>query len=180
MPHLTYITPTFAVAAALAPADFDSLARCGVTSVISNRPDGEAGALLTARQEAALAWRAGLRFAHVPAPKHDLFSDDVVEAMAAALARLEGAGCDRDGVVVAHCASGLRSAIVWAAASARSEPVDCVLAALARAGLELEALRDDLVSQAGRRRGLDRPAALDCRQSPVDGGALAGLVAPAA
>jgi hypothetical protein len=65
--------------------------------------------------------------------------------------------------VLAHCKSGLRSAIVWAAASARSQPVDCVLAALAAAGFELDFLRDDLEQQADRKRWLDAPAAtLDC------------------
>lgn len=157
MPKLVYLTPTFAVTAALVDGDFAELARVGAVAVISNRPDDEVGAKLTARAEAACAWRAGLKFAHVPAPKHDVFTDAVVEGMAAVLARFEA-----QGLIVAHCVSGLRSAIVWAAASARSQPVDCVLAALRRAGFDLDMLRDDLEAQADRRRWLGSPRALDC------------------
>jgi sulfide:quinone oxidoreductase len=160
MPPITYITPRFAVCAALTPEDFADVARLGFTAVISNRPDGEDAGQLAARQEAALAWRAGLKFRHVPATKLDLMTDEVVEGMAEALAGL-------DGPVLAHCKSGVRSAIVWAAASARSQPVDCVLDALTKAGLDLDFLRDDLEQQADRKRWLGTSAqALDCDCGP--------------
>jgi uncharacterized protein (TIGR01244 family) len=155
VPHLTWITPMFAITAALEPSHFASLAAMGIKAVISNRPDAEDPTQMLAKREAALAWRAGLSFRHVPAVKHDLFTDPVVEAMADALNAL-------DGPVVAHCQSGLRSAIVWAAASARSQPVDCVLAALQAAGLDLDVIRDDLEGQADRKRWLGRADALDC------------------
>jgi sulfide:quinone oxidoreductase len=154
-PILTWITPLFAVTSELRSGDFAWLAQRGVKSVMSNRPDGEESGQMLAKREAALAWRAGLMFRHVPAVKHELFTDGVVEAMADALAELEGP-------VVAHCKSGLRSAIVWAAASARSQSVDCVLLALEKAGFDLDIIRDDLDAQADRRRWLGRSAALDC------------------
>ena len=163
MATLTHLTSTFAVTSALGREDFAVLARAGVAAVISNRPDGEAGATLTARDEAVLAWQAGLKFAHVPAPKLELFSDGVVEGMAAAVGRFEG-----QGLIVAHCASDLRSAIVWAAASARSRPVDCVLDALARAGFDLEAFRDDLESQAHRRWWRSSASAFDCGATIIE------------
>lgn len=156
MPPIVYITPRFAVTAALTADDFAEAARLGFKAVISNRPDGEEADQLPARQEAALAWRAGLRFRHVPASKLDLMTDGVVEGMAEALSGLEGP-------VLAHCKSGVRSAIVWAAASARSQSVECVLDALTNAGLDLDFLRDDLEQQADRKRWLGTSAeALDC------------------
>ena len=144
----------------------------GIKAIVSNRPDGEEGEQLLAKREAALAWRSGMAFRHVPADKHELFTDAVVEAMADALAGLEGP-------VVAHCKSGMRSAIVWAAASARSQPVDCVLAALGKAGFDLEAIRDDLEAQADRRRWLGRAQALDCAAAgdAVSGGEAARAAA---
>jgi uncharacterized protein (TIGR01244 family) len=148
------------VAPALTAADFPALALKGAIAVISNRPDGEAGAPLMARAEQALAWGAGLKFAHVPAPKLELFTDAVVEGMAGALAWFSTSSAmtrERPGLVVAHCASGIRSAIVWAAAEARLRPVDDVMAALKAAGFELDAIRDDLESQADRRRWLREP-----------------------
>ena len=157
-PILTWITPLFAVTSELGSGDFAKLARRGIKSVLSNRPDGEESGQMLAKREAALAWQAGLTFRHVPAVKHELFTDSVVEAMADALGELEGP-------VVAHCKSGLRSAIVWAAASARSQSVDCVLLALEKAGFDLDVIRDDLDAQADRKRWLGRSAALDCATS---------------
>ncbi len=156
MEKITYITPHFAVTSELSPADFKVAAELGFKAIISNRPDDEDGATLTGRDEAVLAWRAGMRFAHVPAAKLDLFTDNVVEGMADAVARF-------DGPILAHCKSGIRSAIVWAAAGSRTQPVDCVLTALEAAGFELDFLRDDLESQADRSRWVGAaPTALDC------------------
>ncbi len=154
-PKLTWLTPQFAVTAALQPDDFERLAGLGIKAVVSNRPDSEDAGQLSASREAVLAWRAGLMFRHVPSDKHALFTDPVVDGMADAMRELEGP-------IVAHCASGLRSAIVWAAAVARSQPVDCVLAALAKSGFELDLIRDDLEAQADRKRWLGHAGPLDC------------------
>jgi hypothetical protein len=71
-----------------------------------------------------------------------------------------------DGPSLAQCASGLRSAIAWAAASARTQDVDCVLKALEKAGFDLEFLRDDLEAQADRARWIGpRAPALDCTEA---------------
>ncbi len=158
MDQITTLTPRFAVTSALKPEDFAEAARLGYAAIVSNRPDGEEDGQLTAKQEAALAWRAGLKFRHVPTSKHDTFTDAVVEGMADALAGL-------DGPVLAHCKSGVRSAVVWAAASARSQPVECVLDTLTKAGMDLEFLHDDLDAQADRQRWLSattKGTALDC------------------
>lgn len=154
-----FITPEFAVTSALAPEDFAAAAAMGFRSVLSNRPDGETEGQLSGRAEAVLAWQAGLRFRHVPAPKVRIFTDEVVEAMSDAIASL-------DGPVLAHCTSGLRSAIAWGAASARTQRVDCVLEALEKAGFDLAFLRDDLEAQADRARWIGpRAPALDCAEA---------------
>ena len=155
MDATTIVTPQFAVTSALEPADFAEAARRGYKAIVSNLPDGEHPGQLAAREEAVLAWRAGLQFRHVPASKHEVFTDAVVEGMADALAGLNGP-------VLAHCKSGTRSLIVWAAASARSQPVSCVLDTLRAAGQDLDFLQDDLEAQADRRRWLGTSAALDC------------------
>lgn len=156
-----FITPQFAVTDAMASEDFATAAAMGFRSILSNRPDGEADGQMNARQESVAAWRAALKFRHVPAPKLDLFTDRVVEAMGDAVASL-------DGPILAHCASGLRSAIAWAAASARTQNVDCVLAALRQAGFDLEFLRDDLEAQADRARWIGtRAPALDCSEAAL-------------
>ncbi len=144
MPQLTWITPSFAVTAALEPADFAALREQGIRCIISNRPDDEQADQMNASTEARLAWREGMLFRHVPAAKHELFTDEIVDGMAHALQGCEGA-------VVAHCKSGQRSAILWAAAMARSQPVEQVIQALRVAGFDLELIRDDLDAQADRK-----------------------------
>ena len=64
---ITRIQASFAVSGRLDEGDFAALAAQGFRSIISNRPDGEEPGQLTAREEAVLAWRAGLQFRHVPA-----------------------------------------------------------------------------------------------------------------
>jgi sulfide:quinone oxidoreductase len=139
MNKITHITPHFAVTGALQPADFADIAAAGFKSVLSNLPDGESAAYPTSRQEAELAARAGLGFRHVPTTKADLFTDRVVDGVGAALRELPGP-------VLAHCASGLRSAVAWATAASRVQPVDSVLATLKAAGFNLDAVRDELES----------------------------------
>ncbi|MGD9669965.1 MAG: TIGR01244 family sulfur transferase [Hyphomicrobiaceae bacterium] len=144
MKDIVYLTPHFAITGDLAPADFAAAASLGFKAILNNRPDGEEENQLSGAAEAEFAWQAGLKYRFLPLDKHELFTDPVVEGMINAMGEL-------DGPILAHCKSGLRSAIVWAAASARSIPVDDVLAALDRAGQELDFLRDELDAQADRR-----------------------------
>ncbi len=145
MNPITFITPDFAVTSALGPEDFAAVAGLGFRTVISNRPDGEEPGQPSGAECAACASRHGLGYRHIPATSLDLFTDSVVAAMAQALA-------ESDGPTLAHCKSGQRSAIVWAAARARTRPVAEVMDALEGAGFELAFLRDELDSQAHRPR----------------------------
>jgi sulfide:quinone oxidoreductase len=152
---VAYLNPHFAVTGVLQAADFRQIADLGFKSVLSNLPDGESNSYLSASEEAELANSAGLGFRHVPAIKSEVLGDRVVDAVGQALAQLEGP-------VLAHCASGIRSAIAWAAAAARTQPADCVIAALKNAGYDLAVLRDELEDQRGRAHVASTPAALDC------------------
>lgn len=156
MNKITHITPHYAVTGALQPGDVTAAAALGFKSILSNLPDGESSKHPSSAEEAKLAAAAGLGFRHIPAVKHDIFSDRVVEGTAEALQQLEGP-------VLAHCASGVRSATAWAAAAARSQPADCVVAVLKSAGFDLSALRDELEGQHGRTHPPRIPVPLDCR-----------------
>jgi len=156
MNKITQITPHFAVTGALLPEDFAEVAAQGFKAVLSNLPDGESSRHPSGAEEAKLAADAGLGFRHIPATKAEVFSERVVDAMSAALGELQGP-------VLAHCASGVRSALAWAAAAARSQPAGCVLAVLADAGLDLSAIRDELEGQRDPTRSGRIPVALDCR-----------------
>jgi hypothetical protein len=65
--------------------------------------------------------------------------------------------------VLAHCASGLRSAVAWAAAAARAQSVDAVLAKLAAAGFNLEGARQELEDQHDPAHVSPIPPALDVK-----------------
>ncbi len=145
MSKITQITPRFAIAGQLSQDDFAQAAALGYRTIINNRPDGEERGQLSAAEGRAAAAEHGLSYVHIPATKHDIFTDDVVGQMADVLAA-------QDGPVLAHCKSGQRSAIAWAAAAARGAPVGEVLAALKAAGLDFGFLRDDLDKQADRAR----------------------------
>ena len=151
MATITRITANFAVASALSAADLAHIAALGFRTVINNRLDNEE----RSQPETALMRSAteshGLAYVHVPVSKLEIFTDPVVSAMADAIGSAPGP-------ILAHCASGTRSAIVWAAARARSQSVDDILAVLSAAGLELGFLRDDLDSQADRARWAGAPA----------------------
>ncbi len=160
MQGVIFLTPHFAVTGALGRDDLANVAAQGFKSVLSNLPDGELRQHPSAAEEAELAGRAGLAFRHVPAIKSEIFGDQVVEGVSEALAALQGP-------ILAHCASGIRSAIAWAAAAARSQPADCVLAALKGAGFELAAMREELEDQHGLPHARPIPACSGLPLRPV-------------
>lgn len=141
MARLHYLSPALAVAGALEPADFTEAARLGFRTIINNRPDGEEAGQLPSREGAALAKAAGVSYQHIPAAKHEVLDDHVLEPLAHALA----AG---DGPVLLHCRSGLRSTIMWAAVSVEAgAPLDEVLAAAKAAGFDLDSVREEIAER---------------------------------
>lgn len=148
MSKIVQITPDFAVAGQL---DADGIARAaeaGFKTIINNRPDGEERAQPTAAEGQDAARAAGVAYVYLPTTKHDIFTEETVGQMASILAEAEGP-------VLAHCKSGQRSAVLWAAASARGLPVDQVLSTLESAGLDFGFLRDELDRQHDFKRWAD-------------------------
>lgn len=147
MKNFAYLSPTLAVAGALTKADFAEIAKLGFKSIINNRPDGEETGQLTTREEAVLSWRAGVAYRHVPAAKHEVLDQHVLEPLADALRSMPGP-------VLLHCRSGLRSSIMWAALSVASgASIDDVLASAKAAGQDLEVVREEIASHATATRG---------------------------
>ncbi len=119
------------VSGQLDPNDMKDVAAAGFTAVVNNRPDGEAffGQPKTADLRAA-AEAAGLKFLDLPFPGPRATPDQV-----RALADLLASGDDR---VVAFCKSGMRSALLWGAASmANGRSLEEVLQSARNAGQEL-------------------------------------------
>ncbi|MFN3869324.1 MAG: beta-lactamase hydrolase domain-containing protein [Hyphomicrobiaceae bacterium] len=150
MQNIVYIAPDIAITGQLEAGDIAEAARLGFRGIVNNRVENEEEGQLPSHAEAALAWRHGIAYRHVPAGKLDLFTDPVIAGLEDALANLPKP-------ILLHCKSGMRSAIVWAAAAARRTPVESVLAALEGAGFELDFLRDELDAQADRHRWMPAP-----------------------
>jgi sulfide:quinone oxidoreductase len=160
MSKIRQIAPHFAVTGALRAEDFAEIAAAGFKSIVSNLPDGESATQLTGVEEARLAARHGLGFRHIPTTKLEVFSDRVVGGVSEALRELPGP-------VLAHCASGLRSVVAWAAAAARVQPADRVVSVLEAAGFDLRGIRDELEAQRDPSDTGAIPPALDA--SSTDG-----------
>ncbi|WP_371154589.1 TIGR01244 family sulfur transferase [Jannaschia sp. 2305UL9-9] len=130
------------VAPQLDPQDLAALAADGVTTIICNRPDAEVPPSHQAAAMQAAAEAAGLAFVFNPVSMPNL-TLEAIEEQADAIQTAEGR-------VVAYCASGTRSAILWAMASAGRMPVDDILAALRGAGYNLDGMRPQLVAMEAR------------------------------
>ncbi|KPF84547.1 hypothetical protein IP78_00955 [Brevundimonas sp. AAP58] len=121
------LSDTVQVAPQIALSDIAEAAALGVTTVVSNRPDGEDPGQPTAAEVAEAARAAGLAF--VNAPVSGFPDEAAIHAVGEVLAKGES--------VLMFCRSGTRSAMTWALA-------------MRRAGADAEALRE-----AGARAGYD-------------------------
>jgi uncharacterized protein (TIGR01244 family) len=139
---LRQITETYTVAPQLEPGDMATLAAQGVTTVICNRPDAENPAPLQAAAMQAAAEAAGLTFVFNPVTGGQLTMDNVEEQRDA----IDAA----EGPVVAYCASGNRSTIVWALGMAGDLPTDEIIARGETWGYQLDWLRPQIEALAAR------------------------------
>ena len=141
-PPLLALDERVAVTGQLQPGDMTEIAAAGYVAVVNNRPDGEAmfGQPRTADLRKA-AEAAGLVFLDLPfsGPRA---TPEQVRAFADLLA-------GRPGRVVAFCKSGMRSSLLWGAASiAAGQSLDAVLAAAMRAGQNLDPVGEIMVALA--------------------------------
>ncbi len=130
------LTPTYAVSPQIDISDFPAIKAAGYTTVIDNRPDGEIPAELHTDAMRAAAEAAGLTFVANPVIGGMLTMENVTTQAAAIEAD--------SGPVLAYCASGNRSSIVWALAHAGKMPTDDLIGIPARFGYQLEGLRGQL------------------------------------
>jgi uncharacterized protein (TIGR01244 family) len=123
------VTGDFAVSPQIAPADVAAAAAEGFTTIINNRPDGEAADQPSSETIEAAALAAGLRYAHIPVVGRP--TPGQIETM-----RLAMGG--RGGGTLAFCRSGARSIATWALGARldRSE----ILRLAAAAGYDLSTL----------------------------------------
>lgn len=134
------ITEHYFVSPQLDPSDMEAAKAQGVTTIIANRPDGEVPPSHQADAMQAAAEAAGLTFVRLPIT-HQSMTPDNVSAQAAAIEAAEGH-------VLAYCASGTRSTVIWAMGQAMSAgaSADEILSAAAAGGYDLSNLRPMLTN----------------------------------
>ncbi|WP_439155141.1 TIGR01244 family sulfur transferase [Yoonia sp.] len=130
------ITPNYAVSSQIDPSDISAIAAAGFTTIICNRPDTEVPPSHQSAVMAEAASDAGLTFVEIPVT-HQGLNMQMIDAQKQAIT-------DSTGPVLAYCASGTRSSIVWSLASAGTMPTDDIIAATAAAGYALGGMRSQL------------------------------------
>lgn len=139
------LSESYAVSPQITPEDLATLQAAGYTTIINNRPDAEIAPDLHARQMRAAAEAMGLVFVVNPVISGALTMDNVTAQRAAIDAAT--------GPVLAYCASGNRSSVVWALAHAGDHATDDLIGLPARFGYQLEMLRGQIDALAAARKG---------------------------
>ncbi|MEO9574089.1 MAG: TIGR01244 family sulfur transferase [Tateyamaria sp.] len=139
------ITPTYFVAPQLDPADMPDVAAAGITTIICNRPDEEVPPPFQADAMEDAARAAGLGFVRLPLTHQAMTPPNVA-------AQKEHATL-ADGPVLAYCASGTRSTVVWCFGQAGEMATDDILATARAGGYDLENLRPTLEAIAQAKGG---------------------------
>jgi uncharacterized protein (TIGR01244 family) len=127
------LSDDYAVSPQIAPEDIPAIAEAGFDTVVCNRPDGEIPPDLHAEALRPAIEAAGLRLVVNPVIGGALSMENVSAQKAAMQA---------GGKVLAYCASGNRSSIVWALALAGTRATEDLVAAGAQYGYQTPQFRD--------------------------------------
>jgi len=122
------------------PEQIDFIKQSGFKTIINNRPDMEKSGQPFADDIEKLAREAGLNYVHLPMNPGQI-TPELIASMADVFK-------NSDGPVLAHCASGVRSTILWCFVNVRDMGVDGVLSAAMAAGMGVEKIRPALTSYA--------------------------------
>jgi uncharacterized protein (TIGR01244 family) len=127
------LTDGYAVSPQIAAEEATEIAAAGFKTVICNRPDGEVPPEFQADAIRAAVEAAGMTFLENPVVGGAITPENVAEQ--------GDAIAGQTGPILAYCASGNRSSIVWALSQAAARPVDELIAVPAQHGYNLEPFR---------------------------------------
>lgn len=137
--ELKRINDHVSVSGQIAPQDMPAIKQAGFTSVVNNRPDGEAPDQPTGAEIKAAAEAAGLSYTAIPMGREGV-SPEMVEQTRAAL---EGS----EGPVLCFCRTGTRSTTLWALSQAGQMDAADIISAAANAGYDMSHLSGHLSSK---------------------------------
>ena len=133
---IRHLTDRYAVSPQIEPEHLARLREAGFTTIIDNRPDAEIPVHLHAAPMRQAAEAAGFRFVLNPVIGGAISMENVNAQRDAIVSS--------DGPVLAYCASGNRSSIVWALGQAGARPTSDLIASAARWGYNLEPFRPQI------------------------------------
>jgi uncharacterized protein (TIGR01244 family) len=133
MLDIRQLTADYAVAPQISLDAAQRIKALGFTDVINNRPDAEITPDIQTQAMRAAIEAAGMVF-HANPVIGGAITPENVHAQSAVIAQAKGP-------VLAYCASGNRSSIVWALAHAGARPADELISIAAQHGYNLEHLR---------------------------------------
>jgi len=146
--NIGQIADNFFVSPQLMPDHIAQLASKGIKTIINNRPDGENGIYPSDAEMAQLASDHGMEYLFIPVNPKTMTTEmeaTMVDTFSRAMKELPGP-------VVGYCASGYRSAMIWALASASASPreksADEIIAACASQGHNLSQMHSKLTQMA--------------------------------
>lgn len=124
------IDDTMFVSGQVRPVEVAGLAAAGIAMIVNNRPDGEQPGQPPSDQLAKAAEVAGIEYRAIPVSGGSV-SQAQVDAMISALDAASGP-------VLAFCAAGMRSSMLWALARAQAgDDRTDILGKAAQAGYDL-------------------------------------------
>ncbi len=118
------------------PEQIDFIKQSGFKTIINNRPDMEKPDQPFACDIEKLAQDAGLNYVHLP-----MQPGQITPELLASMAEIIESS---DGPVLAHCASGMRSTILWCFTNVKEMGVDGVISTAKGAGMDVEKIRPAL------------------------------------
>lgn len=136
MLDIRQLTQDYAVAPQISLDAAQQIKALGFTDVINNRPDPEITPDIQTQAMRAAIEAAGLVFHENPVIGGAITPENV-RVQSAVMAQAKGP-------VLAYCASGNRSSIVWALTQAGARPADDLIGIAAQHGYNLEHLRGAL------------------------------------
>ncbi|SNR59803.1 TIGR01244 family sulfur transferase [Puniceibacterium sediminis] len=134
--QIRQITPKYHVSPQISVEDVPAIKDAGITTVICNRPDSEVPPSHHATAIKAAVTAAGLQFKELPLTHQTMTPENIGQHAAF----IEGS----EGPVLAYCASGTRSSVVWALGQVGTQDTDTILSSVSKAGYDLEGLRPTL------------------------------------
>jgi len=134
--ELKRINDHVSVAGQISPDEMTQYKAAGFTTIINNRPDGEAPDQPDAAAVEAAARAAGLEYHFIPMGREGV-SPDMVERTRAALEASTGP-------VLCFCRTGTRSTTLWALSQAGQMDASEIISAAGNAGYDISHLAGHL------------------------------------